>query len=213
MATRSKSTASKRRPAKSTERSSRGRIVAVDFSDTESRGGKKGSRSSRVPPGDYFAKVKAAALTKSPDKETPEIKITYVITRGKKKGSTLIDDLYLTKKALWRVRQTWEAAGIKVPSKRVKLDPSRIIGKEVAVTVEDDEYENKVRSRVIDTFLLSELEELRQSEDDLEEDEDESEDEEEEENEDEDEEEDDEDTEDEDEDEDDDLEDVDLDSI
>lgn len=204
-------TKSRRKTSTTRERSSRGKIVSVDFSGTDSRGGAKGSRSYHFPPNDYAAKVKSAELAKSSEKETPEVKVVYVVTKGKYKGKTIIDDLYLTKKALWRVRQTWEAAGIKVPSSKVKLNPAKIVGKEVAITIDDDEYENKVRSRVVDTYKLSEFEELQENEDeDLEEDEDEEDDEgeDEEDEEDEDEEEDEEDEEDDDE-----LEDVDLDEI
>jgi type III secretory pathway component EscV len=191
---------------KSTGTATKGRGVVVDFSGTDSRGGKKGARSARVPPNDYAVKVIDAKMSKSPDKETPEIRVTYRITRGKYKGKTIIDDLYLTPKALWRVRQTYEACGVKVPSKKVRLNPSALENKECAITVEDDEYENKVRSRVVDTFLLSDFEESEAEEDEEtdEEDEDEAEDEEEEEEEDETEEE---------SDEDDELEDVDLDEI
>jgi hypothetical protein len=191
-------------------RSSKGEGVVVDFGDTESRGGAKGSRSSHVPEGDYAVKVKDAKLDKSSDKETPGIFVTYVITEPKKyKGKTLRDRLWLSDKALWRIRQTWEALGVQVPSKKVKLDPKKIVGKTCAVTVEDEEYEGKVRSNVVDTFLLSEYEELQESDDEeLDEDEEVEDDEEEEE--------DDEDEEDEDEDEEeeeDEIEDVDLDSI
>jgi hypothetical protein len=193
-----------------------GRIVTVDFGDTESRGGKKSERGTHVPPGDYAVKVVKTQLGKSSEKESPGIFVTYQITAPKKyKGKKLVDRLWLTKKALWRVRQTWEACGVKVPSKKVKLDPKKIIGKTCAVSVDDDEYEGKIRSNIVDTFLLSDYEEIQADEDDLEEDEDEGEDEEDEEGEDEDEEEDDEEDEEDDEgeEEEDDLEDVDLDSI
>jgi len=148
--------------------------------------------------------VKEAKLGKSSEKETPGILMTWVITGPKKfKGKTIRDSLWLSDKALWRVRQTLEALGVQVPSKKVKVDPRKMVGKEAAITLEDEEYEGKVRSRVVDCFLKSEYEELQDTDDeDLDDDEDE------------DEEDEDEDTEDDDEDEDDDeVEDVDLDSI
>lgn len=186
--------------------------VVVDFGDTDSRGGKKSERAAHVPEGDYAVKVKAAKLDKSSEKETPGIFVTYVITAPSKyKDKILRDRLWLSDGALWRVRQAWEAMGVQVPSKKVKLDPKKIIGKECAVTVEDDEYEGKVRSNVVDTFLLSDYEELQSADDDDLDEEDEDEDEVDDEDEDEDEE--DEDEEEEAEDEDDDIEDVDLDSI
>ena len=190
-------------------KSSKGRIVNVDFEDTESRGGKKSERSAHVPEGDYAVKVTKAELGESSEKETPGVFVTMKITNPKKyKDKILRERLWLTKKSLWKVRQFWEACGIKVPSKKVKLDPKKLVGKELAVTVEDDEYEGKIRSQVVDSFMLADYTELKKEEDDLDEDEDESEDEESEEDEDEDEEE-----SDDEEDEDEDLEEVDLDDI
>lgn len=187
--------------------------VIVDFGDTESRGGAKGSRSAHVPEGDYAVKVTGAKLDKSSEKDTPGIFVTYVITDPKKyKGKTLRDRLWLSDKALWRIRQTWEALGVQVPSKKVKLDPKKIIGKTCAVTVEDDEYEGKIRSNIVDTFLLSEYKDLQANADEDEE-LDEDEDEEEEEDDEDEDEEDDEDEDEEDDEEEDEIEDVDLDSI
>jgi Protein of unknown function (DUF669) len=183
--------------------------VVVDFTDTESREGKKGSRSAHLPEGDYTAKVKEAKLGKSSEKETPGILMTWIITGPKKyKGKTIRDSLWLSDKALWRVRQTLEALGVPVPSKKVKVDPRKMVGKEAAITLEDEEYEGKVRSRVTDCFLLSEYEELQEDTDEeLDEDEDEEEDE------DEDTDDDDDDEDEDDDDEEEEIEDVDLDSI
>jgi hypothetical protein len=212
MVVKKKSTAT--RPKKSTAKSSKNE-VRVDFSDTESRGGKKNTgRRKHYPEGDYHGKCTSAEITRSRgEKKTPEILVTYKIMAGKHKGGTIIDDLYLTDSALWRVRQTLEAMGIKVPSSRVKLDVRKMKDKEVALTLEDDEYEDKIRSRVTDTYLLSELEEDEGDESDDEEEEEEA-DEDEEEDEDEDEDDGDDEEEDEDEEEeDDDLEEMDLDDL
>jgi hypothetical protein len=166
-----------------TRRAKSGDAVVVDFSDTESRGGKKGGRSAHLPEGDYTAKVRSAEFGHSSEKETPGIMMAWVITSPKEyKGKTLRDSLWLSDKALWRVRQTLEALGLQVPSKKVKVNPKSMIGKEAAITVEDEEYDNKVRSRIVDCFNLSEYEELQSSDGEaLDEDEDEDEDEEEEE--------------------------------
>jgi hypothetical protein len=161
-----------------TRRAKSGDAVVVDFSDTESRGGKKGGRSAHLPEGDYTAKVKEAAFGHSSEK--------WVITGpNSSKGKTIRDSLWLSDKALWRVRQTLEALGLQVPSKKVKVNPKSMIGKEAAITLEDEEWEGKVRSRIVDCFALAEYEELTESgeeeldEDEEDEEEDETEDEEE----------------------------------
>jgi len=157
-----------------------GSTVVVDFSDTESRGGKRSGRSAHLPEGDYAAKCIEAKLDKSSEKETPGVFVTYEISKGEYKGKRVRDALWLTDKSLWRVRQTLEAMGIDVPSKRVKINPKSMVGKTVAITLEDEEYENRVRSRVTDTFLLSEFDELNGDEDEEEDEDEEDEDEEEE---------------------------------
>lgn len=132
--------------------------VKVDFSDTDSRGGKKGRGGRKhYPPGDYAVKCVKAELTKSSEKETPGIAVGYKILSGKYKGQEVFDTLWLTPKSLWRVRQTLEAMGIKVPSKAVNIDTSMLKNKSLAVSLDDEEYEDKLYSRVVDAFLLSEL--------------------------------------------------------
>lgn len=210
--TRRKSTTKKRTSSKATSRIAAKGVVEVDLSDVESRGGAKGGGGKRYPEADYAVKVMKAEVTKSRDKQTPEVKITYKITQGAHKGGTIIDDLYLTPGAMWRYRQTLEAMGIKIPKGKFKLEVMKLKNRELAVTLSDDEYDGKIRSRVTDMFKLAEFE---LDEDDEDEDDDESEDEEEEEEEDEDDE-DDEEEEDDDADEDeeeDDLEDLDLDDL
>lgn len=148
-----------------------GNVVPLDFEGVQSRGGKKGSGTGKhYPEGDYAVKCIEAKLGHSEEKEKPRIEVIYEITAGKHKKGRVRDDLYLTENALWRVRNTLEAMGIKVPDKVVKLDITKLIGKELAVTLSDDEYDNKVRSRVTDTFLLSELDDSEDEDEDEEED-------------------------------------------
>lgn len=153
------------------KKSSNPNEVRVDFGDTESRGGKKSSGGRKhYPEGDYPAKVKAVKLGKSgsedSDERKPRIETTYVFTKGKLKGKEIRDDYYLTEKALWRLRQALEAMGIKVPSKAVNLDITKMKGKECALTIADDEYDGKAYSVVTDVFMLSELEDDDEDEDD-----------------------------------------------
>lgn len=181
--------------------------VTVDFGEVESRGGKKSSGGRKhYPEGDYAVKVKSAKFGHSGDKETPRLEVTFVFTGTKLKGKEIRDDLYLTPKALWRLRQTLEALGLNVPSKKVKVDPDKLKGRACAITIEDDEYDGKLQSRVNDIYSLDEFD---SDAGDIEEEDDE---EEEEDDEDEDDDDDDEET-DEDEKEDDDLEDLDLDDL
>jgi len=138
----------------------------VDFTETESRGGKKSMGARRhYPPGDYAVKCVRAELTTSSEKDTPGVRVTFRILSGEHKGGEVTDTAWLTPKSLWRLRNMLEAMGIKIPSKAVNVDTGIMQGKSLAITLDDEEYDNKVYSRVVDTFLLSELEEVESDED------------------------------------------------
>lgn len=177
-------------------------VVSVDFSETESRGGKKkqGGRK-HYPEGDYAVKVKNAELITSSEKNTPGIFLDMAFTEGKQKGKSITTRLWLAEGALWKVRAALEAMGVKVPSGRAKINAKKLVGKTCAITLEDDEYDGKMYSEVTDFFSEDELEDSDDEDDDDEED-DEDEDEEDDEDDEED---------DDDEDDDEDLEEVDLD--
>ena len=63
---------------------------------------------------------------------------------------------------LWKLRNILVAAGKTVPKRKQKVDPNQIVGKLIGVSIEDDEYENKVgktvdRSVVNGVFPASDL--------------------------------------------------------
>lgn len=211
--------AKKKTAAKKSKTGSGRTQLIVDLSDTESRGGKKGVGSKRYKEGDYGVKVVKAVTGKSKVQKTPQVEVTFQFLDGKYKGDKIVDQFYLSENSLWRLRNLIEGMGLKVPSKKIKIDIKKWIGKKLAITIEDDEWENdegktRVKSRVTDTFLLSELEAIEEEDVELEDDDDEDdEDEDDEDEEEEDEDEDDEDEEDEDEDDDDEIEDLDLDEL
>lgn len=152
--------------------------VQVDFSDAESRGGKKGTGGRKhYPEGDYKVKVKSAKFGHSGERETPRLEVTYVFTEGKLKGKEVRDDLYLSPKALWRLRQALEALGIAVPSKKVNINPAKLVGKTAAITLEDEEYDDKIYSKVSDTYTLDDWDDSASDIDDDEDEEDDDEDE------------------------------------
>jgi hypothetical protein len=181
-------------------------VEEVDFTGTESRKG------GRIPPGDYPVKVTKAISDKSPEKKSPRIHFELEITEGKHQGKTLYHDCYLGADSLWKLRNTLEAMGEEVPKKKAKLNLKKYKAKELAVTVDLEEYNGKVRSRVVDTFPLDDLLNGDEDDEELEDDDDEEDEDDDEDDEDEDDEDEDDDDEDDDEDDDDDdLEDVDLD--
>lgn len=62
-------------------------------------------------------------------------------------------------KNAWKVRNLLIACGKKVPKKRVNVDPNSLVGKEIGVTLIDDEYEGKMKSTIDAVFPASDLHE------------------------------------------------------
>lgn len=65
----------------------------------------------------------------------------------------------LDPKSLWKVRGLALATGYNVPKSKFSLDPNRLIGRQIGVIVDDDEYEGKIRSKVVQVMPASELDE------------------------------------------------------
>lgn len=60
--------------------------------------------------------------------------------------------------SLWKIRNVYIACGINVPKKKLKLDPAnQLKNKKLGLTLDDDEYEGRVRSKVMGVLPLSEL--------------------------------------------------------
>lgn len=104
-------------------------------------------------PGDYAAKVTKVVDAKS--KKDGASMWLFTIQAG-----TGTYPFYCKHEAnqLWKIRNLFVAAGINIPKKRVKIDPNKVVGRSIGVTLEDDEYEGKMQSNVVATFPTSELE-------------------------------------------------------
>lgn len=106
------------------------------------------------PAGDYRARIKSVVdAQKKDDKDVKMWLWTIEVGTG-------TYPYYTTRTAenqLWKIRNLWIAAGINVPKKRVALDPNKLVGKDIGVTLEDEEYEGKMQSSIASTFPTSEL--------------------------------------------------------
>ena len=59
--------------------------------------------------------------------------------------------------SLWKIRNLFIAAGKQVPKKKVRVDPSVLVGKEVGGHLEDHEYNDRESSQVESVFPVSDL--------------------------------------------------------
>lgn len=129
----------------------------IDMTNVKEGGGTFNKK--RVEEGDYLARV-----TKVQDAEVKSgenkgrFQWLFTITLEKHQTAKYPYYCQLEENQLWKVRNLLIAAGINVPKKRLKLDPEKVIGKLIAVTMEDDEYEGKMQSSIGAIFPPAEME-------------------------------------------------------
>lgn len=58
----------------------------------------------------------------------------------------------------WKIRKLFIACGSAVPKKRVMVDPNKLLNKTFGAALDDDEYEGKMKSVIVDTFPEDEVE-------------------------------------------------------
>lgn len=126
--------------------------TVIDFSDVPEEGGRTFNKK-RQPAGDYLGKIIKVQDEKS--KKDGVAQWLYTIQVGR---YTYPYYCKLQANQYWKIRGLFKAAGINVPSKRVKVNPELAVSKSVGVTLEDDEYEGKEQSVVDAIFPPSELE-------------------------------------------------------
>ena len=121
---------------------------AIDFTNVKDS---SGINPKHVEPGDYEAVVKE--VTESLKDGTPMWCFVFDVDGG----GTYPYYCKLQENQLWKVRNLLIAVGKSVPKKRVNVDPSSLVGKTVGVTLEDDEYEGKLKSVIEAVFPAEEL--------------------------------------------------------
>jgi len=123
----------------------------LDFTNVKEGGGNFNKK--RQPEGDYRAKI--TKVQDAPAKKDGVMQWLFTIEVG---SGTYAYYCKHEENQLWKIRNLLVAAGLNVPKKKVKVDPNKLIGKEIAVTLEDDEYDGKPQSNIAATFPLNELE-------------------------------------------------------
>lgn len=153
-----------------------GKKIRVDFGGVEKEIGR---RTRHIPEGDYIAKIASVERKKNKAGDAYYLswKLQVVETpQGSKKqaGTPLYYITSLKPEALFNLRNViFAITGKNVAGKAVDLDPTSYVGKKVGITVEDDEYDGKIRSSIAD---IVPAEALLTEEDTDEDDEDEDED-------------------------------------
>jgi len=123
---------------------------SLDFTNVKEGGEFNKKRQTQ---GDYKAKVMAVKDSPTKDDGTPQWCFTIKVGSG-----TYPYYCKLVENQLWKIRNLFVAAGLTVPKKKVKVNPDLVVGKDIAVTLEDDEYNGRMQSNLASIFPMSELE-------------------------------------------------------
>jgi len=108
-------------------------------------------RPRRKPEGEYRAKIVKADDHQPNDKSKPAGWVLTVMVEGDAR-STYPVYLNPEQKQAWKIYQVCRAAGLNVKTARVRFDPNKLVGKNVGIFLEDDEYEGRPKS-VIAEFI------------------------------------------------------------
>lgn len=125
----------------------------ADFTNVKEGGA---FRPRRKPEGDYEAKCVAVDDHEFKNDPTKEGWVFTFKVKGDERSSYPV---YASTdpKEVWKVRKMFMAAGIPVPKKAVLVDPNKLVGKSMGVSLEDDEYEGRMKSVIADWMPLEDL--------------------------------------------------------
>jgi hypothetical protein len=139
--------------------------LSIDFEGVEER---RGGASAHVPPGDYIVKVADYEIrTKKDDNSRRYISWALdIVAPSEFKGKRVYFITSLVKESLWNLRNFLEDMGVKVPARAVDVPLAKLKGRELGITVDDDEYEGKIKSKVVSTFNKSDWSEAETSTED-----------------------------------------------
>lgn len=112
-----------------------------------------------VPPGDYLLTISKVVNTTSKAGNKQWL-FTLTGKTGAVKGAQY--PYYCGKDSdnLWKVRNLAIAAGYNIPKEVITFDPNKLVGRDVGATMDDDEYEGKLKSVIAAVMPPSDIEDL-----------------------------------------------------
>ena len=120
--------------------------ITLDFSNVT-----EGSTFSprRLPEGAYLATL---AKVESKTSKAGNSMLVYTIIPVEHPTAVYPYYVLLDEKQLWKFRALLLAAGKEVPKRKVTVDPESIVGKQVMIDLEDDEWEGREKSAIAGVF-------------------------------------------------------------
>lgn len=139
----------------------------LDFSNVKES---SGINPKHLEEGEYLAKVVSVSEADAKD-GTPMW--LFVITPEDHRNASYPYYCKLQENQLWKVRNLFIAAGLGklvAGKKSAKVDPNKVVGKNIGILLEDDEYEGKMKSVIEAVIPVTDLEETEADEPDLDDD-------------------------------------------
>lgn len=124
--------------------------ITLDFSNA-SEGSAFSPR--RLPEGSYLATL---AKVESKTSKAGNPMLVYTIIPVEHPTAVYPYYVLLDEKQLWKFRALLLAAGKEVPKRKVTVDPESIVGKQVIISLEDDEWEGREKSTIAGIFKPAE---------------------------------------------------------
>lgn len=128
--------------------------LIADFTNVKES---SGFNPTHQPAGDYRGKITDVEYGESNANKTPML--TYKIQDVDRPSAVYRYNATLTEKSLWKLRNLLVAAGVNVPKKKLNISSvaQKILGQEIGMSLDDDEYEGKMRSQIVGVFPASDL--------------------------------------------------------
>ena len=138
--------------------------IRIDFSKAEDS---SNWNTRPIPAGVHEAKITVVQQTEAQD-GTAMLIFGFRPTDSKLKTRHFPYYCKLQQNQLWKLRDLLIAAGQSVPKKALSIDPNVVVGKIVAIEVEDDTYNGNLKSQiqaVYDTEILDDQDDISDDED------------------------------------------------
>lgn len=123
--------------------------ITLDFSNV-SEGSVFSPR--RLPEGSYLAIV---AKVEAKNSKAGNPMLVYTLIPVEHPTAVYPYYIVLDEKQLWKFRALLMAAGKEIPKRKVTVDPESIVGKQIMIDLEDDEWEGREKSTVAGVFKPS----------------------------------------------------------
>lgn len=123
----------------------------IDFSNVKDRGN---FNPKHIDAGDYVAKITKVEATES---KAGDDMWVFTIELDDVPRASYPHYCVLSDTQLWKIKALFTATGTDVGKRKVKVDPNKLVGRTLGVAMDDDEYEGRLKSVIVEVFPADEV--------------------------------------------------------